>query len=62
MWRSARVGYFIARGGDEVDPSGLLPDAADITVVFNEVAPRYESATEAMQLTWDTLIAPKSPA
>ena len=62
MWRSARVGYFNARCGDEVDPSGLLPDDADITVVFNEVAPRDGSATEAMQLTWDTLIASKAPA
>jgi hypothetical protein len=60
MWRSARVGYFLARGG-EADPDGLLPDDADITVVSNEVAPRYGSATEAMQLTWDTLIAPRAP-
>ena len=39
-------------------PSELLPTGEDLTIVFNEVAPRYESATQAIQLAWDTLVQP----
>jgi hypothetical protein len=58
MWRSSRVGYFLARTEARADLTSLLPTAEDLAIVFNEVAPRYESATQAMQLAWDTLVQP----
>jgi hypothetical protein len=58
MWRSSRVGYFLARTGPATDPSSLLPTGEELTIVFNEVVPRYESTTQAMQLAWDTLVQP----
>lgn len=61
MWRTTRVSYYLARVGDRVDPSDLLPTVADISIVFNEVTPSYSSATEAMQLAWDTLVEPSHP-
>jgi hypothetical protein len=58
MWRTARVGYFLARVDGRVDLSELLPTPDDIGIVFKEVTPSYDSATQAMQLAWDTLIEP----
>lgn len=58
MWRTARVGYYLARVGDRVDPGELLPTHEDVRIVRNEVMPAYKSATAAMQLAWDTLIEP----
>jgi hypothetical protein len=61
MWRTARVGYYLARVGDRVDPRDLLPTNDEVRIVRNEVMPAYESATAARQLAWDTLIEPCAP-